>query len=120
LNENLRFYVDLSNVDELTTNEIEDEVDDVVATKKSRIQTKLQEVEESVDNAISSNEIGHLDGKLIFSHIAAEFDLPKEQLKRVVADKINREHEIPPDLNDIISVLFDSIGETYSAETHNQ
>lgn len=120
LNENLRFQINVNRLDNLSIAEIEDEIDDVVATKKNRIRTQLQEVEESVDNAIENNELRNLDGKLILSHISAEFDLPKEQLKRVVADKINQEYEIPDGLNTIISDLFDSVGETYPVEAYNQ
>ncbi|MGN8217411.1 hypothetical protein ACTG0T_03540 [Halococcus morrhuae DSM 1307] len=117
LNENLRFYVDLSSTDELSATEIEDEIDSVVATKKSRIQTKLQEVETEVDNAISNDELGNLNGKLILSYIASKFGLQNEQLKRVVADKIAQEDQKPNGLEEIIIDLFDSIGETYPEET---
>jgi len=120
LNEKLRFNVSTNNMTEISMSEIENEIDEVVMTKKNRIQDQLSEVERTVDKAIKNDKINDLDGKLVFSEVSSELGLPKEQLKRTTADKINKEHEMPPNLSVILSDLFKSIGESHSMKTDSQ
>ena len=110
LSENMAFYVNLGHMDEISVERIESEIDDVTSTKKERIRDQLSDVERSVDQAIESRELDNLNGKIIFSGIASEFDMKPGPLKRVVAEKMNNGYDIPSDLDSILSDLFESIG----------
>ncbi|RJT04751.1 AAA family ATPase [Halococcus sp. IIIV-5B] len=109
LNENMRFYVDLRSIEEMSIDEIESEIDSVVDTKKDRLQDQLETVEESVDSAIEDSDLENLNGKYIYSEISSEFNISAESLKRTAADKMNNEYRIPSDLAQILSGLYASV-----------
>ncbi len=106
----LRFSEELSfnmkTIDiELTAEAISNKMEQILQTKKERINIMLENEKKTILNAIENKSFQDLNGKLLFSDLAAEFGLDSEVFIKHVAAKIISLSPRPDDLASLSRTL---------------
>jgi predicted ATP-dependent endonuclease of OLD family len=102
--EELSFNMQTTNT-ELTAEAISNKMDQILQTKKERINNMLDDEKKKVQYAIENKSFQDLSGKLIFSELASEFCLENKVLIKHVAEKVKDLSPVPEDVKSLTQML---------------
>lgn len=115
LNEQLRINIHINNFNEVTEEAVSERIDQVTSTKKERISGMIGDIRDDVSEAITNQDYGRLNGKIITTQIASEFGLQSDVLVRTTAKIIGSNNSQPDSLTEILEDIADTVNSTTPA-----
>lgn len=105
LNNELMFRISPYGMEDISSDAVEQRIDEVTATKKSRVGDSFASIESEVEAAVESGDFNKLDGKLIFSQLSLRFEVQKDALVKITAEKLAQLDNQPAALEQIVDEI---------------
>ena len=115
LNEQLRINIHINDFDEVTGETVSERIDAVTSTKKERISELIGDTRDDVSESITNQNYGRLNGKIIVTQMASEFDLQSDVLVRTTAKIVGSNDSQPESLTAIFEEITDTVDDTTPA-----
>jgi hypothetical protein len=109
LDSHLDFSLGFGASEEIDKEKLLGRFDDHVSSKRDHIESEFEDIKEDVETKSENGDISEFDGDRILGEIAGEFQVGKEELRNITAEKMHEKGTHPDYLNDIVEGIIEDV-----------